>query len=184
MEIVGSESHEYSGTYPCRVPVWWGRFSEPGPHPQLDGVTGKLVLLRIEKRFNRFERLLAKLFRAPREVRRPLDRLNSMLWELCDGTREFEEVCRHMDATFNEEMAPVVDRTYTGIEALRTRNLMTVLREPYARKWNTGPGIVPKHQTLGQLDGTIDIDSTPSHEGEHPIIEDNPQGHEPDVQSS
>lgn len=161
MDIPDKEIHQYSSLYPCRVPVWWGRYGEPNSHPELPGVTGRKIILRIEKRFNRFERILARLFRAPREVRRPLDSMNSMLWELANGQRTFEEICTQMDAVFQEDIAPVVDRTASGIDALKRRNLMTVLTTPFADKWSILPGQTPTHQTLAPLDETFKIDAQP-----------------------
>ncbi|DAC31432.1 MAG TPA: hypothetical protein D7H95_05525 [Candidatus Poseidoniales archaeon] len=161
MDIVDVSKHAYAGTYPCRVPVWWGRYGEAGPHPDLDGVSGRRIVLRIEKRFNRFERILARLFRAPREVRRPLDPKNSMLWELANGMRTFEEICIQMNEVFQEDMAPVVDRTASGIDALKRRNLMTVLSTEFSKKWSTGPGVVPEHQTLAPLGEGMKIDADP-----------------------
>ena len=125
-----------------------------------------LIILRIEKRFNRFERILAKVMRAPREVRRPLDRMNSMLWELCDGSRSFQEVCSAMDATFNEDIAPPVDRTASGIDALKSRNLMTFLSQPFTGKWSTSPGNTPIHQTLAEADERRGYDIEPRSESE------------------
>jgi hypothetical protein len=98
--------------------------------------------------------------------------MNSLLWELCDGTRLFEEICGHMDSTFNEDIVPVMSRTSAGIDSLQSRNLMTLLNEPYARKWNTGPGIVPNHQKLGDLDGDLYINGKPTHSGEEPISQE------------
>jgi hypothetical protein len=171
MDIVDVDKHAYAGTYPCRVPVWWGRFGTVGAHPDVPGVTGKRVILRIEKRFNRFERVLARLFRAPREVRRPLDVMNSMLWELSNGTRTFEEICRHMNDVFQEDIAPVVDRTAAGIDALKRRNMMTVLSEEFTNKWPIQPGVVPEHQSLGPLGESLNIDSS-SIEGDGSITEE------------
>ncbi len=166
MEIADSDSHRYADAYPCRLPVWWARTGEPGPHTEQEGVTGMLITLRIEKRFNRFERILAKVMRAPREVRRPLDRMNSMLWELCDGSRSFQEVCSAMDATFNEDIAPPVDRTASGIDALKSRNLMTFLSEPFTGKWSISPGKTPIHQTLVEVDERRGYDIEPRSESE------------------
>ena len=178
MEIADKDAHHYSGMYPCRVPVWWARFGEPERHPNLAGVTGRKVILRIEKRFNRFERMLAKIFRAPREVRRPLDPMNSMLWELCNGSRTFEEICEHMDDVFQEDMAPVVDRTAAGIDALKRRNLMTVLTSEFTHKWSIQPGEVPAHQPLAPLDGSMKIDASLVDGDEQPTDEpqDAPMG--------
>ena len=90
MKLIGIENHEMKDKYPCRLPVWWGNIGDIGAHPDIKGVTGRKVILRIEKRFTRIERLMAKVFRSPREVRRPLDWMNSLLWELCDGNNTFE----------------------------------------------------------------------------------------------
>ena len=161
MEVADKGKHTYSGTYPCRVPVWWGRYGEASKHPDVPGVTGRKVILRIPKKFSKFERFLARIFRAPREVRRPLDQMNSMLWELSNGQRTFEEVCEHMNAAFQEEIAPVVDRTAAGIDALKRRNLMTTLNEAFNQKWCIQPGEVPPHQTLRDLGHEFTIDSEP-----------------------
>ena len=137
MDIVNTEEHRYANTYPCRLPVWWARIGEPGPHIDEEGITGMKIVLRIEKRFTRFERILARFLRAPKEIRRPLDNMNSMLWELCDGSRDFQAICIAMDACFHEDIAPVVDRTAAGIDALKSRNLMSILSQPFTKKWKT-----------------------------------------------
>jgi hypothetical protein len=99
-------------------------------------------------------------------IRRPLDRMNSMLWELCDGSRSFQEVCSAMDATFNEDIAPPVDRTASGIDALKSRNLMTFLSEPFTGKWSISPGNTPIHQTLAEADERRGYDIEPRSESE------------------
>ena len=176
MKVADKGKQTYSGTYPCRVPVWWGRYGESEKHPNVPGVTGRRVILRIPKKFTRFERILARLFRAPREVRRPLDQMNSMLWELSNGQRTFEEVCEHMNAAFQEDIAPVVDRTAAGIDALKRRNLMTTLNEEFSQKWSIQPGQVPPHQTLGELGQEFTIDSQPiGGDGEFREVDSNSQ---------
>lgn len=142
---------------------------ETGPHGDAEGVSGKMIILRIEKKFTRFEGLLARLLRAPKEVRRPLDTMNSMLWELCDGSRDFQSVCAAMDACFNEDIAPVVERTAAGIDAMKSRNLMTTLSQPYSKKWNIGPGIAPSHQHLSEPGDESDYDIEVRTEFERPI---------------
>ena len=169
MDLANTGEHRYSSTYPCRLPVWWARTGQTGPHVDVEGVSGKRIILRIEKKFSRFERILARLLRAPKEVRRPLDAMNSMLWELCDGSRNFQSICEAMDACFNEDIAPVVERTAAGIDAMKSRNLMTILSQPYSKKWNIGPGIVPTHQHLSKLDGGSDYDIEVRTEFERPI---------------
>ena len=97
MDLSGIESHVMYGKYPCRLPVWWGLFGEIGLDPEIKNIDGRKVILRIEKKFNRLEKVLAKLFRAPKEIRRPFDAKNSMLWQLCECSRKFEEICKILD---------------------------------------------------------------------------------------
>jgi hypothetical protein len=158
MKLTGIEDHKMKDKYPCRLPVWWGNVGDIGAHPGIKGVTGRRVVLRIEKKFTRIEKIMAKVFRAPREVRRPLDKMNSLLWELCDGNNTFEEICVYLDLTFHEDISPVVERTKRGIEQLKMQNLVTVLDEPFTGKWNIGRGIVPINQNLGPLDPELMID--------------------------
>ncbi|MBL6731470.1 MAG: hypothetical protein ISP82_00795 [Candidatus Poseidoniaceae archaeon] len=157
MAIHGVDKHEYSGLYPCRLPVWWGFYGKVGLRPRLDGISGKAVVLRIEKRFNRIEKVMAKLFRAPKEVRRPLDVKNSMLWQLCDGSRSFEDICTILDSLYHEDISPVIDRTAAGINLLKSKNLMTLLSESFNGKWAIEPGITPDNQTLKPLDNDLGI---------------------------
>ena len=71
-----------------------------------------------------------------------------------------------MDATFNEDIAPPVDRTASGIDALKSRNLMTFLSEPFTGKWSTSPGNAPIHQTLAEADERRGYDIEPRSESE------------------
>ncbi|RJU84316.1 MAG: PqqD family protein [Candidatus Poseidoniales archaeon] len=158
MKIVGMEKHHMKDKYPCRLPVWWGNIGEIGAHPNVQGVTGRKVVLRIEKRFTRIEKLMARIFRAPREVRRPLDTMNSVLWELCDGKNTFEEICNYLDSTFHEDIAPVVERTKRGIEQFKSQNLVTVLDTRFNDKWEIKRGVTPPNQTLEELDPELGID--------------------------
>ena len=56
----------WSDFIPVRLPVEWEYRGEPGLHPDIEGITGKEVVLLIEKRFTRFERILAKFMKAPK----------------------------------------------------------------------------------------------------------------------
>lgn len=136
--------------------MWWARVGSEERNPGTVGVSGRLVVLRIEKKFNRFERWLARWFRAPREVRRPLDRMNSMLWELCDGSRTFLEVCTVLNDVFAEDVAPVVSRTAMALAQLQRNNLLLMLDEPLNGRWSIGPGLTPEHQSL---DPRADLDA-------------------------
>ena len=48
--------------------------------------------------------------------------MNSMLWELCDGSRTFGEVCNMMNDVFQENIAPVLQRTAAAIGLLQSKN--------------------------------------------------------------
>ena len=157
MVLSGIEDHIMYGKYPCRLPVWWGLFGEVGLEPEISNISGRKVILRIEKKFNRFESILAKMFRAPKEIRRPLDEKNSMLWQLCDGTRKFEDICEILDSLFHEDISPVMHRTAAGINLLKEKNLMTILDSKFTRKWAISQGITPNNQTLKPLDESLGI---------------------------
>jgi hypothetical protein len=149
--------NELEGAYPIRLPVWWARRGAAGPHPELEGVTGRFIVIRHIKRFKRFEGLLARLLRAPKELRRPLDDLNSLLWELCDGTRSFEEICELMDSTFHERIAPVSERTTAALTRLNQLGLIVLSKDPYEGEWERGPG----HDPSGDLpppDDRLELD--------------------------
>lgn len=139
---------ELEGAYPVRLPVWWGRRGAAGPHPELKGVTGRFIVIRHPKKFKRFEGVIAKLLRAPKELRRPLDDMNSLLWELCDGTRSFVEICDFLDTTFHERIAPVEERTAAAITRLNQLGLIGLSQKPFDGEWECGPGIDPS----GELD--------------------------------
>ena len=150
MELVDLENHPLADKYPVRLPVWWCRTGESGPHPDVDGCTGKTVVLRFEKQFGRIERIFAKLMRAPRELRRPLLDKNSVLWELCNGQRTFADVCELMNSTFHEEVSPVVHRTHAGIQVFIGLNVMRFVDHIDQIDWSTKPGEVPQGQNLSE----------------------------------
>tara|TARA_B100001778_G_scaffold190455_1_gene156914 strand:- start:1483 stop:1869 length:387 start_codon:yes stop_codon:yes gene_type:complete len=113
---------------PIRLPVDWEFRGEAGIHPEIEGITGKEVVLLIEKRFTRFEKILAKILRAPKVVRRSMHHTQSMLWELIDGERNFAEICQIMDSLYHEDIAPVNDRIKAYLEVFVRLNVATVLK--------------------------------------------------------
>jgi len=160
MDLIDLEHHPLADKYPVRLPVWWCRTGEAGPHPEVDGVTGKTIILRFEKKFGRIERLFAKLMKAPRELRRPLLDKNSVLWELCNGQRTFAEICHFMNDTFHEEVSPVVHRTHAGIKVFIGLNVMKFVDQKESIQWNTKPGSIPVGQTLFEhvkFDADLDV---------------------------
>ena len=157
MSISGIEDNPLYGKYPCRLPVWWGYHGEIRIHPSIAGISGRNVIMRIQKRFNKLEKIMAKILRAPKEIRRPLDQKNSMLWQLADGSRTFEEICSILDSLYHEDIAPVIHRTAAGINLLKSKNLLTVLDDKFTGKWNISPGETPPNQQLEELDEKLGL---------------------------
>ena len=119
---------EWNQFVPIRLPVEWEYRGDAGIHPDIEGVTGREVVLLIEKRFTRFEKLLARLMKAPKVVRRTMHHTQSMLWELMDGERNFEEICAIMKSLYHEDIAPVEDRIKAYLEVFVRLNVATVLK--------------------------------------------------------
>jgi len=118
----------WSDFIPVRLPVEWEYRGEPGLHPDIEGITGKEVVLLIEKRFTRFERILAKFMKAPKVVRRTMHYTQSMLWELMDGERNFDEICRIMKSVYHEDISPVEDRIKAYLDVFVRLNVATVFK--------------------------------------------------------
>jgi len=114
-------------SYPTRLPVNWYTKEPIGKHPDIPGITGQSVVIVIEKKFNRFEKILVKIFRAPETLERPLDDMNSLFWELMDGSRTFEEICDIMDGIFHERIAPVSERLSLSLENFLKLNLVILV---------------------------------------------------------
>ena len=55
------DEYDWSKFIPVRLPVEWEYFGEAGVHPEIEGITGRRVVLIIEKNFKRFEAFLAKM---------------------------------------------------------------------------------------------------------------------------
>jgi hypothetical protein len=158
MELSTIEQHPWAKMYPTRLPVWWCRTGESKSHPDLEGVTGKTVILRFEKKFGRIEKIAAKLFRAPKELRRPLLDKNSVLWELCNGKRTFEEICQHMSETYHEEVSPVVHRSQAGLQVFINLNVLRLVSDSSSVNWNTKPGHIPPNQKLDDVTFEVDLE--------------------------
>ena len=74
-----------------------------------------LVTLRHEKTMSRLEKLISKIFNAPKEILRPLDEMNSYLWNIMDGTRNLNQIILEMETKFQEKIMPVEERVTKSI---------------------------------------------------------------------
>ncbi len=120
--------HPWSNLIPVRVPVEWEYQGEVGIHPELEGVTGRNVVFSIEKRFTKFERILARILRAPKMVKRTMHYTQSMLWELIDNERDFKSICDIMDSLYHEDIAPVEERVKSYLDIFIALNVVIMYK--------------------------------------------------------
>ena len=116
-------------SYPIRLPVEWYTKNPVGKHPEISGITGKKIVIVIDKKFSFFEKMIVELFRGPKTLERPLDDMNSLFWELMDGTRTFDEICDIMDDTFHERIAPVSERLEASLTNFINLNLSVLVEK-------------------------------------------------------
>lgn len=112
------ESKRLLQTYPIRNPGVRWRYR--------DG----LAVLEYKKEFTRFEKRLHKLLGGPENIKRPLDRIGTQIWEMCDGRSRAMEICEVMDERHHEEIEPALYRVWGFIQVLMERNLVYLEKEP------------------------------------------------------
>ena len=84
----------------------------------------KIVVITYPKKFGKMEKWLQNRIGGPEEVRRPLDKFSSYIWEMCDGENSVADVVRKFDEKFGEEVAPAPDRVQIFLETLLGLNLI------------------------------------------------------------
>lgn len=80
--------------YPIRADVDW---------KYRDGI----IVLKYPKDFNSFERFLNRFIKGPEEIRRPLDDVGTLLWEMSDGEHSLLEIYLRQQNRFHERVEPV-----------------------------------------------------------------------------
>jgi len=162
---------ELSNLYPTRCPIWWARRGLIELNLEERGVTGRLIVIRIWKENNQikgigkilnfFEKIMFKITKGPRELRRPLDDMNSLLWELCDGSRNFSEICKIMDEVFAEHISPVEERTAIALRQFESLGILILLKEKFDQSWPNGPGVNDPNNPLPEPDSKLELDWEP-----------------------
>tara|TARA_B100000214_G_C23929624_1_gene610095 strand:+ start:139 stop:531 length:393 start_codon:yes stop_codon:yes gene_type:complete len=112
---------------PIRVPCIWEEgisYGTPNGTFRDHGITDKQIVIVIEKDYTRLEKLLARFTRAPKVLRRPLDRLNSALWDLIDGNRTLLQIIQIMEECYEEEIIPARQRCSASISKFIELNLV------------------------------------------------------------
>ncbi len=85
---------------------------------------GKIVLI-YPKNFTRFERFLHRRLGGPDNIRRPLDKKGTFIWNMCDGNHNVDEICRATYKEFKEDIEPVLRRVWGFLQILHNLNLIT-----------------------------------------------------------
>ena len=137
--LEGIEDHPLNRQIPARMPVYWGFRGEAKRGLPVEGISGREAVIVIEKTPSRLERILMKVFKGPRVVKIPLREKNSILWQLCDGTRNFAEICEIMDSVFNEDISPVIQRTALALEQLKEKRLLILVDDKNKVNWIMDP---------------------------------------------
>jgi len=86
----------------------------------------EIVVITYPKKFGKMEKWLQNRIGGPEEVRRPLDKFSSYIWEMCDGGNTVADVVRKFDEKFGEEVAPAPDRVQIFLETLLGLNLIVL----------------------------------------------------------
>jgi len=76
-------------------------------------VDGRTVLI-YPKDLGRFERKLHTILGGPTDIRRPLDDIGTLLWEMSDGTHDLLDIYIAEQKAFAERVEPV-DRVVGGL---------------------------------------------------------------------
>ena len=85
------------------------------------------VVIIYPKKFGKIEQWIRKKIGGPKEVRRPLDRFTTFIWENCNGNKNIAEIITDLDIVFGEEVAPADVRVQKFITQLLELNLVTLI---------------------------------------------------------
>ena len=100
------------------------------------------IEITLDKNLSKIETNVARIFGAPTFVRRPMDKMNSALWILMDGTRNVRTIMKEMDAQFNEEISPVEERVSNSIAQFVELGLVSITGIKDDFDWDIGPSVV------------------------------------------
>ncbi len=100
------------------------------------------IEITLDKNLSKIETKVARIFGAPTFVRRPMDKMNSALWILMDGTRNVRTIMKEMDAQFNEEISPVEERVSNSIAQFVELGLVSLTSKKGGFDWDIGGSVV------------------------------------------
>ena len=100
------------------------------------------IEITLDKNLSKIETNVARIFGAPTFVRRPMDKMNSALWILMDGTRNVRTIVEEMDAQFDEAISPVSERVIKSIAQFVVLGLVSLTRIKGDYDWDIGSSAV------------------------------------------
>lgn len=94
----------------------------------------KIIVLEYPKNFSRMERTLNRVLKGPENIKRPLDDVGTLLWELSDGEHSLVEIYLREQERFHERVEPV-DKVVGGLlETMLKLGLMRLEYHPGGKK--------------------------------------------------
>jgi hypothetical protein len=72
------------------------------------------VVLEYPKNFNKLEERLHKIIKGPETIKRPLDEVGTLLWEMSDGDHDLVDIYLAQQERFHERVEPV-DKVVGGL---------------------------------------------------------------------
>ena len=100
------------------------------------------IEITLDKNLSKIEAKVARILGAPTFVRRPMDKMNSALWMLMDGTRNVRTIVEEMDAQFDESISPASERVNKSIAQFVELGLVSLTRIKGDFDWDIGSSAV------------------------------------------
>ena len=85
----------------------------------------KIVVI-YPKKFGKIEKWVKSRIGGTEEIRRPLDKFTTFIWEKFDGRNNIAQIISKFDEQFGEEVAPADVRVQKFIKQLLELNLITL----------------------------------------------------------
>ena len=95
----------------------------------------------LDKNLGKIEEKITRIMGAPTIVRRPMDKMNSTLWLLMDGSRNVSKIIEEMDSQFNEMISPADERVSNSIAQLVELELVILTTKKDDFDWNIEPNV-------------------------------------------
>ena len=86
------------------------------------------VIISQKKQLSIIEEKIAKMFNAPKEVKRELDEMNSSLWLLMDGKKTLFEIILEMEKKYTERIVPANERIIKSIKKFVDLGLVRIVK--------------------------------------------------------